>query len=879
VTTSAVGSQVYTSSATPTTVLLRRRGAVYLPRPLVPVKGESPGMSLLEADLVERGYLVSADLRTAFSALPEADLAAAGWALLADLDALLGADRPHVPLFRKFPDSVPADTPALFVDRVLTIFFQTPHQPCVLCGVSGEVHPVAPCAHLVCRVCFDGADYSACPICHRRIDVDDPFLRGTPPPPVRRRLWRRADARLATLDGDGPRRLRVLQLGADLLSDASQELANLLARTAALSPTDADDLPVLLSTRSRNDVTWLPARIPGRETKARVLTWLLADPLAYPITLPAVTARVDSATDVLRIIAVRGGGDAGLVSVPRLAAVPRPLRRALLALLDGLGIDLLVEDLRRYRRLWIHAAERLHPFEHAAAFPRAAAAFAVLRGTDLADFPSAGAAAAAEPSIDVVGGRLVHRSWRTRVEAALAIADIQAALTLLSARPGELLRRLDHLIRLSVDADGEGPCGGVNVESVLAVLPPAARQVSPAVLLSALGQLRTRDRGRAQRVFFPKGGCAKAHIAPEQRPPLSGKLVAAVTEVLTGEVLRRAALLSKVETAVVDSGLHDLLVPFTERTASRTLVTLPRGSTQPLPKERRLRLFVHWMQDEPGPRVDLDLAVALFDQRWQHLGTCDYTSLRFGGEAAVHSGDLTSAPPPQGASEFVDLDMPALSEAGARHAVVVVFSYNDVAFDNMAEAFAGFMARDSPNEAGEVFDPSTVEQRFDITGSVRAVIPLVVDLLARRMRWLDITAGVTGPHHAVHRHHNLLAALSQALEEQYASAARVSLGELAIWHAAARARSVLLRHSSTAIWRFTRHGNESVQQFAERIALADSDGPARPGDAAQAGLQFLLRGDLPAPDTAIAYALYPLALDATKVQLLTASDLAATLAP
>src|SRR5581483_7592083 len=63
--------------------------------------------------------------------------------------------------------------------------------------------------------------------------------------------------------------------------------------------------------------------------------------------------------------------------------VPRPLRRTVLGALDRIDARTLVEDLHRYPRRWIHAAERLHPYEYAAAYPRAAAGFAALRGTVL----------------------------------------------------------------------------------------------------------------------------------------------------------------------------------------------------------------------------------------------------------------------------------------------------------------------------------------------------------------------------------------------------------------------------------------------------------------------------------------------------------------
>ncbi|MFH8749521.1 RING finger family 4 domain-containing protein [Streptomyces rimosus] len=334
-------------------VLLSRRGAVYLPAATAgdtarPTVDGLAGVSLLEADLLERGYLMSAGLRQALSVLDPRALTAAGRALLADLDHALGADRDHSPLFRGFPETTPADTGAFSIDRVLAHLFQKPRQPCVLCGTDGTVHALAPCAHLVCRMCFDGKDFSGCPVCHRRLDADDPFLSPQAPRPD-------ADPGRAL-----PERLRVLAYGGDLAArtaDAGRELNTLLARTGALSPQDTDDFHTLLDSRDRTDLTWLPRTVPGRETKAWLLAWLLADPAAHAVTLPAVTGLIDTATDVLRLLVVRSGGDAGLVDVPRFAQVPRPLRRALLSVLDRLEPALAVEDMRRHPTAWKHAAE------------------------------------------------------------------------------------------------------------------------------------------------------------------------------------------------------------------------------------------------------------------------------------------------------------------------------------------------------------------------------------------------------------------------------------------------------------------------------------------------------------------------------------------
>jgi hypothetical protein len=145
--------EVHQRIVTPAQVLLRRRGAVYLPGVGSRTDTGVAGVELLEADLIDRGWMLAPELRDALVRLDTADLVGAGAQLLADCDALVGADRSHVPLFRRFPDSTPADTLAFFVDRVLTVWFQAPEQPCVLCAAEGTVAPVNPCGHLVCRAC------------------------------------------------------------------------------------------------------------------------------------------------------------------------------------------------------------------------------------------------------------------------------------------------------------------------------------------------------------------------------------------------------------------------------------------------------------------------------------------------------------------------------------------------------------------------------------------------------------------------------------------------------------------------------------------------------------------------------------------------------
>jgi stress response protein SCP2 len=835
--------------------LLHRRAAVHLPAgPARVDEVSTPAMASLEAAVLDRGYLLAPELRAGFAALDDPTLLAAASTLLSDLDELLGSGRRHTPLFRDFPHGVPADTLGFWVDRVLALLAQEPAQPCVLCGTEGSVHAVNPCAHLICRRCFDGSNFSGCPVCHRALAADDPFLQPAKP----RRFGRRTE----------PQRLRVLRLGgsgdAALRRDALTELTTLLARPGSLSPGDTDDLLLLLDVLDRSDLSWLPAELPSRTTKAHVLAWLLADRTLWPSSLPVVQARLGTATDVLRLLVVRSGGAATLIDRPRLATVPRPLRRAVLAALDALPLADAVQEMRGSRRAWLAVGEQLHVGEHAGRYPTAAAMFAALRGTDVARHPLSREAALGTQA-EVVHGRLVVTTYAAQVELALHEGRQLDALTLLTRRPGELLRRLDHLLRTSIPSEQE---------QVLAALPAAAAQVAPAVLLSALGQVRTRHERAHQRLVFPASGAAAAHVLPDLRLLLTPSVAHRAARMLQDEVLRRAALLPQVDLAVLDEAVGGLTVPFGERTAARALVTLPRGSELELPAGRHLRLFCHWVQPA-DQRVDLDLSLALFDEQWAHVDTCDYTHLRTSG--ATHSGDFTNAPAPGGASEFLDLDLDAL-DPQVRYLLATVYSYNSVPFDQMNEAYAGLMLRAEDPEAGPVFDPSAVEQRFDLASPAKTSLPLLVDVQRRTMRWLDVSARVTGTNHAVWQHAGKTGLVARALDESIRRGERVMLGELARWHAAARARTIIVRSTDGSLVRYDR-SDETAADFAARLANpATGSTTASAGEVGAASFAVLLRGDIPVVHGAEVFALHPLELNASTIRLLAASDLVAALA-
>ncbi|KRV48558.1 hypothetical protein AQ490_24435 [Wenjunlia vitaminophila] len=96
----------------------------------------------------------------------------------------------------------------------------------------------------------------------------------------------------------------------------------------------------------------------------------------------------------------------------------------------------------------------------------------------------------------------------------------------------------------------------------------------------------------------------------------------------------------------------------------------------------------------------------------------------------------------------------------------------------------------------------------------------------------------------------------------FTSAARVSIGELTTWQAAAPAHTVLVRYPDGSHGAYRRRDGEDTAAFASRIGTPTTDD--LPGVAPeQARLAWLLRGDLPCPDGSEVFAVYPAGVDAT----------------
>ncbi len=774
----------------------------------------------------------------------------------------------YEPLFRDFPHGIPENTAQLWWSKVLVHFLQAPGQPCLFCRKIGTTHVLSPCRHVVCDHCFDGSNYSACPVCEHKVDRSSPFF--------------------LPANGDSERppgsfRFTMLDLGESLEAECRHWFVSLCERQQALSPRDQEALTAITRQFRKLVLEWLPASIPLRENTATIFGSLLARETALPrdevdSVLDRARSCLSTATDVLRTIAVLSGTDGALAAaqiyrqfslrdaasrlrgkIEKLAAtgkwrpfagqrsvwmplrvrrfkvakLSRGMRRAFLSMLDAMPADRLTEDMLRHRSCWVGVGEFLHPGEFASRYPNAARAFAIVRGKSLDGTPA--------PPFE---------TWNSRLESALQAGATTQAIRVLEARPGELARRVDLLLRTA-------PAGSALDHAIGAVNRHLHAFATP-VLLTLLAHFRTRHRPAEVRAYWPKGHVALGALGPDRRatipPSVTGPLLAAIRQ----ELLRRFAAEPAFEQGIIDRELRTVIVPFNERTSSASSVPLPRGSTVEVEPGKLMRLFLHWCQPEAGWNTDLDLSVAFYREDWRFAGQCAYYELRLdhpsAGNVALSAGDSRNAPFPDGATEFVDIHRENALRADFRYAVMVVNAYSGMPFDALERGFAGLMLRDSAE--GWHFDPRSVEWKFTLRGQNGIFMPLVYDLRANRVHWLDIQSHGEFTMNNIETSKQDIARICPNLIRYFASATRPSMWDLGLLHLAARCRRVLVRHRGLAIAEIVRQPAESPESFLHRIqdhAVADQP-PASPIE--NPALAFLYRGDLDPPAGSIAYALF-----------------------
>ncbi|MBB5032635.1 TerD family protein [Prosthecobacter vanneervenii] len=483
--------------------------------------------------------------------------------------------------------------------------------------------------------------------------------------------------------------LRVIDLGHE--ADFRAIFTQLAGAKTSLSPQDKEDLIWFVKERREQFPALLPQTIASKENLAVLSAAVLKH---APEAVELLAPHFKIVTDVLRLAVALSGGDVSLAASVKFGKFTRAERRLLLSWMER--CDNALEDMLRWKGRWIRLGERLHPGEHAEKVPKIFAAFKALR---------------ADEKIT---------TFNSRLEAALEKRQVDEVLGMLRSRPGDLARRMDHLLRLAARS-----------ESVLSLFQECVRKVSTPVLLQMLSHFQHRDQPLPLRVFFPKGDVGKVFAVSKKMPSLPTGVAAQAATVCECALVERFAMLPPLGRCWVEPGMEKFMVPLAQRSASKALRTLTRGSRLPLADATVLRFFIWWKNGRG--RTDIDLSASLFDAEQRYLDVLSYYNLKnFGG---CHSGDIVDAP--EGAAEFIDVEPARLLAANVRYIVMTLSSYTQQPYCDLPECFAGWMARQAP-DSGEVFEARTVVDKLDVAANTRICIPAVFDLVEREVIWADL---------------------------------------------------------------------------------------------------------------------------------------------
>ena len=465
-----------------------------------------------------------------------------------------------------------------------------------------------------------------------------------------------------------------------------------------------------------NKATFKVPEIKNKENAAFVAGLLYSDKNAT-----ALKSLMRTHTDILRFLTALSDGDVSLAENTKFKNMKRAERRVILELLNGMKD--LPENMVKHRNKWLRVGEILHPGDFSSRFKKIYRAFKDLRQ---------------EANIE---------TFHSKVEALLEAGQFEKAAALLSERPTEMARRLDHLVR-----------SATKVNPILTLFKKAALSVPTNVLLNIRSHFQGRSDTRNSRIFFPKGNVSKVQVVFKPLPLIDESICVKIIDTVESVLVDRFAKEKKWGNVYIDESLRNVNVPFALRSASTAFKTVARGSRIAVPGDKKvIRLFTWWKngikgkpKNKPesdygwggGDRIDIDLSTQFLDDNFEPSGHVSWTNLRYGGrgqngdeEISAHSGDITNAP--EGAAEFIDINIAKALEAGNRYVVVNINCYTGQSFCDMNECFAGVMLRDNL-KSGEIFDAKTVTHKFDLTSAATAGVPLLFDLKTKELIWLDL---------------------------------------------------------------------------------------------------------------------------------------------
>lgn len=413
---------------------------------------------------------------------------------------------------------------------------------------------------------------------------------------------------------------------------------------------------------------------------------------------------VKTSTDVLRIMAFLSNSDISLKDYVLFNSLKRKTRKILVNALNNV---INIDDIKKYKSLWKIAFHNLHIGEYKG---KASEIAQIYRNESNVVTLETG-----------IYENIKHRKM------GLAARD-------LVLKPSVFARNLDKLLRDSRSPNEQ--------QRVLKLFKKVLPKITSKILIQLLGFLKGRNNDEKR--YILTSGKRTEMIILEPKQKLSEEIVQDLISTIKSQLIKNFSNKKQFKDnskIFIDPIVKNALPVNQANTITANSNIVGRGSVFDFGEEDQdknfIRLFTYWKNNEEENMIDIDLSAMFFNHNFSHGEYISYHFLK--SNYATHSGDVRNAP--NGASEFIDINIKKAIKNGFRWVVLDNRVYTGNTFKSLKTCFTGYMLRNK-QMTGEIFEPKTVKQKFDLNVRSNQCLSMVFDLVNRQFIYIDLKSSI-----------------------------------------------------------------------------------------------------------------------------------------
>jgi hypothetical protein len=303
------------------------------------------------------------------------------------------------------------------------------------------------------------------------------------------------------------------------------------------------------------------------------------------------------------------------------------------------------------------------------------------------------------------GGAMAYRTFASRITSAIDKKDFKTIKVLLDKKGGYLFRNLLSISNAIAKKDQRDFLN-------------FCRSKLPKIGADVMFSILSIDVGAEWRIIDAKGDTT---VQAANYP-------AFITELqndIRAELKKRYGVKGKINVA---KDLEGEIVPFLSKNTN-----LGRGTEIDCIDTKYIYFFTHWVQK--NLRTDLDLSFIAFDEDWNSSVVAFYNQAN---SYLNHSGDITNAPAPCGATEYGRIGLREIPRK-IRYIAPVINVYSGDNFSQQLECYAGFSFSDK-----DTFQiQAEGNHRYDLNQPAKANVPFILDIHDGKVMTLDFNKRVS----------------------------------------------------------------------------------------------------------------------------------------